>query len=171
MCSRWSRVIFLFDYHSSDTLNILPASYMPNKWRTINSLVHKIPLHGRRGKIMAESFSREKLRLLRYTTVRVTVYIHANNGFSCFCGTCLRWSRIILLVDFYPILPRDSKPCSNDPPFRVLCCRSSSALPYELYCTQANSYRFQLLSWNKFKVVPGDSLSLGRFLSSPSSRL
>ena len=35
---------------------------MPNKWRTINSLVHKIRLHGRRGKGTAESFSREKLR-------------------------------------------------------------------------------------------------------------
>ena len=35
---------------------------MPNKWRTIKSLVHKIRLHGRRGKGMAESFSREKLR-------------------------------------------------------------------------------------------------------------
>ena len=34
----------------------------PNKWRTINSLVHKIRLHGRRGKATAESFSREKLR-------------------------------------------------------------------------------------------------------------
>ena len=33
-----------------------------NGWRTINSLVHKIRLHGRRGKGMAESFSREKLR-------------------------------------------------------------------------------------------------------------
>ena len=37
---------------------------MPNGWRTIRakSLVHKIRLHGRRGKGMAESFSREKLR-------------------------------------------------------------------------------------------------------------
>ena len=35
---------------------------MPNGWRTIKSLVHKIWLHGRRGKGMAESFSREKLR-------------------------------------------------------------------------------------------------------------
>ena len=36
---------------------------MPNGWRTIKSLVHKIRLHGRRGKgIMVESFSREKLR-------------------------------------------------------------------------------------------------------------
>ena len=34
---------------------------MPNGWRTIKSLVHKIWLHGRRGKGMA-SFSREKLR-------------------------------------------------------------------------------------------------------------
>ena len=30
---------------------------MPNGWRTIKSLVHKIRLHGRRGKGMAESFS------------------------------------------------------------------------------------------------------------------
>ena len=35
---------------------------MPNGWRTIKSLVHKIRLHGRQGKGMAESFSREKLR-------------------------------------------------------------------------------------------------------------
>ena len=35
---------------------------MPNEWRTIKSLVHKIRLHGRRGKGMAEFFSREKLR-------------------------------------------------------------------------------------------------------------
>ena len=35
---------------------------MPDGWRTIKSLVHKIRLHGRRGKGMAESFSREKLR-------------------------------------------------------------------------------------------------------------
>ena len=34
----------------------------PNGWRTIKSLAHKIRLHGRRGKGMAESFSREKLR-------------------------------------------------------------------------------------------------------------
>ena len=33
---------------------------MPNGWRTIKSLVHKIRLHGRRGKGMAESFSRDK---------------------------------------------------------------------------------------------------------------
>ena len=35
---------------------------MPNGWRTIKSLVHKIRLHSRRGKGMTESFSREKLR-------------------------------------------------------------------------------------------------------------
>ena len=35
---------------------------MPNGWRTIKSLVHKIRLDGRRGKGMAESFSREKIR-------------------------------------------------------------------------------------------------------------
>ena len=35
---------------------------MPDGWRTIKSLVHNIRLHGRRGKGMAESFSREKLR-------------------------------------------------------------------------------------------------------------
>ena len=33
---------------------------MPNKWRTIKSLVHKIRLHGRRGRGTAQSFSREK---------------------------------------------------------------------------------------------------------------
>ena len=35
---------------------------MPNKWRTISSLVHKSRLQGRRGKGTAESFSSEKLR-------------------------------------------------------------------------------------------------------------
>ena len=35
---------------------------MPNGWRTIKSLEHKIRLHSRRGKGMAESFSGEKLR-------------------------------------------------------------------------------------------------------------
>ena len=35
---------------------------IPNGWRTIKLLVHKIRLHGRRGKGMAEFFSREKLR-------------------------------------------------------------------------------------------------------------
>ena len=35
---------------------------MPNEWRTIKSLVHKIRLHGRGGKGMAESFLREKFR-------------------------------------------------------------------------------------------------------------
>ena len=35
---------------------------VPNGGRTIKSLVHKIRLHSRRGKGMAESFSREKLR-------------------------------------------------------------------------------------------------------------
>ena len=35
---------------------------MLNGWRTIQSLVHKIRLHGRRGKGTAGSFSREKLR-------------------------------------------------------------------------------------------------------------
>ena len=35
---------------------------MPDGWRTMRSLVHKIRLRGRRGKGMAESFSREKLR-------------------------------------------------------------------------------------------------------------
>ena len=35
---------------------------MPNMWRTIDSLVHKIRHHGQRGKGTAESFSRKKLR-------------------------------------------------------------------------------------------------------------
>ena len=30
---------------------------IPNGWRTVESLVHKIRLHGRRGEGMAESFS------------------------------------------------------------------------------------------------------------------
>ena len=43
-------------------MKIKNKNKMPNKWRTINSLVHSIRLHGRRGKEMAESFSQEKLR-------------------------------------------------------------------------------------------------------------
>ena len=35
---------------------------MSNGWRTIKSLAHKIRLHGRGGKGMPQSFSREKLR-------------------------------------------------------------------------------------------------------------
>ena len=38
---------------------------IPNKWRTVHSLVHlvhNIRLHGRRGKWTTESFSRKKLR-------------------------------------------------------------------------------------------------------------
>ena len=35
---------------------------MPNGWRTVKSLIHKIRFHSRRGKGMVESFSREKLR-------------------------------------------------------------------------------------------------------------
>ena len=46
------------DFSSQKTKN----KYMPSKWRTINSLVHRIRLNGRRGKGTAESFSREKSR-------------------------------------------------------------------------------------------------------------
>ena len=42
--------------------NLWSKKKMPNKWRTINITVHKIRLHGRRGKATAESFSQEKLR-------------------------------------------------------------------------------------------------------------
>ena len=44
------------------TKNKINKIKMPNGWRTINSLLHKIRLHGRRGKGMAESFSRQKSR-------------------------------------------------------------------------------------------------------------
>ena len=52
---------------SSYELRFFPAKkekkkQKPNKWGTIKSLVHKIRLHGRRGKGTAGSFSREKLR-------------------------------------------------------------------------------------------------------------
>ena len=43
---------------------------MPNKWRTIISWVHKILLHGRRGKGTVESFSREKFRKATTAEVR-----------------------------------------------------------------------------------------------------
>ena len=43
-------------------LKLKNKNKMTNGWRTIKSLAHKIRLHGRRGKGMAESFSREKLR-------------------------------------------------------------------------------------------------------------
>ena len=51
----WSNGVFL-------TKRLKNKIKMPNGWRTIESLVHKIRLHSRRGKGMAESFSREKLR-------------------------------------------------------------------------------------------------------------
>ena len=47
---------------SSNLGAVTRTVFFPNKWRTINSLVHRIRLHGRRGKGTAESFSREKLR-------------------------------------------------------------------------------------------------------------
>ena len=43
---------------ASNKINKKSNQIMLNKWRTINSWVHKIRLHGRRGKGMAESFSR-----------------------------------------------------------------------------------------------------------------
>ena len=58
---------------------------MPNGWRTIKLLVHKIRLHGRRGKRMAESFSREKLR-------------HAplkEGGWEILCDLLPVWPRLV----------------------------------------------------------------------------
>ena len=49
--------------NNSSCIVIIIIIKMSNKRRTIKSLVHKMRLHGRRGKgIMAECFSREKLR-------------------------------------------------------------------------------------------------------------
>ena len=49
--------------NKSSCIVIVIIIKMSNKRRTIKSLVHKIRLHGRRGKgMMAECFSREKLR-------------------------------------------------------------------------------------------------------------
>ena len=49
--------------HTYDNITLHSLKIMPIKqWRTVKSLVHKIRLHGRRGKGMAESFSRAKLR-------------------------------------------------------------------------------------------------------------
>ena len=58
---------------------------MPNGWRTIKSLVHKIRLHGRRGKGMAESFSREKLR---YAPQK-------EGGWEILCDLPLVWPRLV----------------------------------------------------------------------------
>ena len=52
------------------TKNLKTKIKMSNGWRTIKSLVHKIRLHGRRGKGMAESFSREKLKSKARTAER-----------------------------------------------------------------------------------------------------
>ena len=63
--NRFSRVIMLKQPKiniSFSLKNKKTKKQMPNGWRTIKALVHKIRLHGRRGKGMAESFSREKLR-------------------------------------------------------------------------------------------------------------
>ena len=62
---------------------------MPNGWRTINSLVHKIRLHGRRGKGMAESFSRQKSR-------------HApqkEGGLKILCDLPPVWPRLVRLTN------------------------------------------------------------------------
>ena len=58
---------------------------MPYGWRTITSLVHKVRLHGRLGKGMAESFSREKLR-------------HApqkEGGWEILCDLAPVWPRLV----------------------------------------------------------------------------
>ena len=58
---------------------------MPDGWRTIESLVHKIRLHGRRGKGMAKSFSREKWR-------------HApqkEGGWEILCDLPPAWPRLV----------------------------------------------------------------------------
>ena len=63
---------------------------MPNGWRTIKSLVHKIRLHGRRGKGMAEPFSREKLR-------------HApqkEGGWEILCDPPPVWPRLVRPTNF-----------------------------------------------------------------------
>ena len=49
---------------SSNLGVVTRTGIMPNKWRTMKSLVYKVRLHGRRGKGTVESFSREKLTLL-----------------------------------------------------------------------------------------------------------
>ena len=67
----FSSTFFLhtMDFSSTSWLPGRPATYifnyidyMPNKWRTIHSIVHKIRLHGRRQKETAESLSGEKVR-------------------------------------------------------------------------------------------------------------
>ena len=65
---------------------------MPNGWRTIKSLVHKIRLHGRRGKGMAESFSREKSR-------------HApqkESGWEILCDLPPVWPRLVRPTNLMP---------------------------------------------------------------------
>ena len=65
---------------------------MPIKWRTIKSLVHKIRLHGRRGKGTAESFSREKLR-------------HApqkGGGWEILCDLPSVWPRLVRPTNLMP---------------------------------------------------------------------
>ena len=57
---------------------------MPNAWRTIKSLVHKSRLHGRRGKGMAESFPREKLR-----------HAPQKGGWEILCDLPPVWPRLV----------------------------------------------------------------------------
>ena len=53
-------VLYTLDFPFTYTKKLILK--MPSGWRTIKSLVHKVRLHDRRGKGMAEFFSREKLR-------------------------------------------------------------------------------------------------------------
>ena len=58
---------------------------MPNGWRRIKSLLHKIRLHSRRGKGMAESFSREKW----------TPAPQKEGGWEILCNFPPVWSRLV----------------------------------------------------------------------------
>ena len=51
-----------FSLQKNKGKNIKKYFEVPNKWRTIESLVNKDLPHGRRWKGTAESFSRQKLR-------------------------------------------------------------------------------------------------------------
>ena len=120
---------------------------MPNGWRTINSLVHKIRLHGRRGKGMAESFSRQKSR-------------HApqkEGGLKILCDLPPVWPRLVRPTNLMSRM--DGKKthkkthghgctCNGAKQIKIKCpsCRCNHAIHMVLFFERNSWTRLDLLS-------------------------